>query len=139
MIRRIAIVSVLCLVPAMGWSQEAAKPTIKREAAKNTSSTDGKQMFEAYCSPCHGKDGKGNGPAALALKSKPADLTMITKNHNGVFSQRDFEERIAGTSMAMSHGTEEMPIWGPIFRDLPGNDKLRVFNLKKYIDTLQVK
>jgi len=140
MIRKIALVSMFCLVPAMGWSQEAAKkPTIKREAAKNTSSSNGQEMFVAYCSPCHGKDGKGNGPAAPALKNKPADLTMISKNHNGVFSQKDFEERIAGLSMTPSHGTEEMPIWGPIFRDLPGNDKLRVYNLKTYIDTLQVK
>jgi mono/diheme cytochrome c family protein len=136
MLRKLAMLTAFCVVPALAAAQT---PTIKKVPAPNTSSTNGPEMFQAYCSACHGKTGKGDGPAAAALKNKPADLTMIAKNHGGTFSTKDFEERIAGTSMSAAHGTSDMPVWGPIFRDLPGNDKLRIYNLKQYIDSIQVK
>ncbi len=139
MIRKMAMVSVFCLVPALGWAQDAAKtPTLKREPAKNTASNNGQEMFQSYCAPCHGKAGKGDGPAAAALKTKPADLSTVAQRHGGTFSMKDFEDKINGAAIA-AHGTGEMPVWGPIFRDLPGNDKLRVYNLKTYIDGLQTK
>lgn len=42
-----------------------------------------------------------------------------------------------GQAMSASHGTTEMPVWGPIFRELSGSDQLRIFNLKRYIDAMQ--
>ncbi|GMQ83722.1 MAG: hypothetical protein BMS9Abin06_0461 [Gammaproteobacteria bacterium] len=35
----------------------------------------GKTIFTKSCVACHGENGKGNGPAAAALKQKPADFT----------------------------------------------------------------
>ena len=35
----------------------------------------GQQLFQTYCMVCHGADGKGTGPAAVALPHAPADLT----------------------------------------------------------------
>jgi mono/diheme cytochrome c family protein len=35
----------------------------------------GKHAAQLNCVPCHGTGGKGDGPAAAALKSKPADWT----------------------------------------------------------------
>ena len=32
-------------------------------------SVAGKDLFEFYCASCHGRDGKGNGPVAPALKT----------------------------------------------------------------------
>jgi mono/diheme cytochrome c family protein len=138
MIRKIALITTLCIVPALAWAQATDKPapTIKKGPAKNVSSSDGPQMFQSYCSACHGKTGKGDGPAAPALKTKPADLTMVAKNHGGTFSVKDFEDKMAGLS---AHGNSEMPVWGPIFRDIAGNDKLRIYNLKTYIDSIQAK
>jgi mono/diheme cytochrome c family protein len=134
--RALAILAVLTFAaPAVAWSQ--TKPTLKRDGAKMTSSASGTEMFLSYCSPCHGKLGRGDGPAAPALKTKPADLTMLRKNHGGTFSDKDFEDKINGMTMTPAHGTTEMPVWGPIFRQL-GNDQLRVYNLKKYIDSIQV-
>lgn len=36
----------------------------------------GKAVFEANCTACHGIAGDGKGPAAMALKVKPADFTQ---------------------------------------------------------------
>lgn len=136
--RTMAVVMLCLAIPAVGWAQSGGKaPTLKREPAKNTSSSDGRGMFLSYCSPCHGKLGRGDGPAAAALKNPPADLTKLKKNHGGTYSQKDFEDRINGLAMGTSHGTSEMPVWGPIFRALSGPDQLRIFNLKAYIDALQ--
>lgn len=132
----LATIALVGLTSVVGLAQTAGQPNLKREPAKNTSSTDGPAMFQAYCSPCHGKGGKGDGPAAPALKTKPADLTQAAKRRGGTFSAKDFEEKINGFA---AHGSSEMPVWGPIFRDLSGNDKLRVYNLKQFIDSIQEK
>lgn len=39
---------------------------------------NGKTLFVKNCAPCHGPSGKGDGPAAAALKPKPRDLTDKT-------------------------------------------------------------
>src|SRR5580704_5564595 len=48
-------------------------------------SVDAHAIFRAYCAPCHGLDGKDHGPAASALNSKVADLTLLTKHGKGQF------------------------------------------------------
>ncbi len=37
-------------------------------------SREGKSIFNAQCFTCHGTDGKGDGPAAMSLHPKPANL-----------------------------------------------------------------
>jgi mono/diheme cytochrome c family protein len=138
MVRTFLVAVVLASVPAVAWAQaDKPVPTIKREAVKPTSSADGGQMYTSYCAACHGKLGRGDGPAAPALKVKPADLTLLKKNHGGMFSAKDFEEKINGVSMSAAHGSTDMPVWGPIFREIAGSPELRIFNLKKYIDAMQ--
>ena len=139
MVRTFTLAAILAIVPSVGWAQADKPPaTITREAAKPTSSSDGAQMFGSYCAACHGKLGHGDGPAAASLKTKPADLTQLKKNHGGTYSNKDFEEKISGVAMASKHGTTEMPIWGPIFREIAGSPELRIYNLKRYIDAMQM-
>lgn len=38
-------------------------------------SREGKNIFETQCFTCHGTDGGGDGPAAISLNPKPANLT----------------------------------------------------------------
>ncbi len=40
-----------------------------------TAALTGAEVFAQQCVACHGKEGKGNGPAASALNPRPADLT----------------------------------------------------------------
>jgi mono/diheme cytochrome c family protein len=149
MMRRV-LLFVTCVCLALGWSaviaagsQTEPKPTLKREAMQRIESVDGKQLYQDYCAVCHGADAKGNGPAAVALKTPPPDLTTIAKRH-GKFSARDVEDQItgAGKSMAGAHGTREMPMWGPAFRAAHSNPdvaKLAVANLVKYLESIQAK
>lgn len=40
-----------------------------------TSVAQGKSVYLANCSPCHGASGRGDGPASAALNPKPRDHT----------------------------------------------------------------
>lgn len=46
----------------------------------------GKAKYDAICASCHGAVGKGDGPAAVALNPKPADLSMTTLDLAGVIN-----------------------------------------------------
>jgi mono/diheme cytochrome c family protein len=124
-------------------TQSPQKPTVVRETAEKAHSYKGDELFQQYCAVCHGKSAKGDGPAAAALKKPPADLTTISKRHNGQFPRKTVEDTILGTNEAPSaaHGTRDMPIWGPIFRRSGDRDvvTLMTANLVNYIQGLQVK
>ena len=127
-------------------AQEPQKPApqIKRVPAARPETTDGAEVFRAYCAVCHGSGAKGDGPAAKALKTPPADLTTISKRHGGKFPIKTVEETILADNepATVAHGTREMPVWGPIFRRAGGGRDvatLATTNLLKYLESLQVK
>ena len=102
----------------------------------------GPDLFKFYCAPCHGRDGKGHGPVAEALKRLPPDLTQITRRHGGVFPRALIEAFVTndGGRLVQAHGTAEMPLWGPTFRSLDASDirvKVRISNLIDYIESIQ--
>jgi len=68
--------------------------------------------FQSSCGPCHGEDGKGNGPLSSELKTHPPDLTLLAKKNNGVFPMSSIYDVIDGRMTAIAHGTRDMPIWG---------------------------
>jgi mono/diheme cytochrome c family protein len=72
----------------------------------------GKTEYQSSCASCDGADGKGTGPVADALKTRPADLTMISKRNDGVFPFGRMYEIIDGRLEIKSHGVRDMPIWG---------------------------
>lgn len=58
-------------VQKSSWAVPASAAHVKNPLAGNTSVlVDAKVLYVGNCAPCHGKSGKGNGPAA-ALKIKP--------------------------------------------------------------------
>ena len=103
-------------------------------------SVDGRDLYRAYCASCHGQEGKGNGPAASALKAMVPDLTVIAKNNGGKFPVARVQRIILGEGMIASHGSREMPVWGPIFHQIEDDvdrGNVRLDNLVKYLESLQ--
>lgn len=98
----------------------------------------GRKLYREYCASCHGTDGKGSGPVASALKTAPADLTMISKN-NGKFPALQIKQVIAGETDVTSPGSREMPVWGAYFRRAHGSGVSagNVYALMKYIESIQ--
>jgi mono/diheme cytochrome c family protein len=110
----------------------------------STKPTDGKQMFTSYCAPCHGVNGRGNGPVASQLKTSPSDLTLLTKNNQGKYPSAHILSVLQFGSDTPSHGTQQMPVWGPILGgtssvDKPAVEMLRETNLSRYLESIQVK
>ena len=101
----------------------------------------GHDIFMDRCSSCHGKDGKGNGPAARALKTAPGDLTLLTKKNRGVFAAERVRKIVGDWVDIDAHGSLEMPIWGGLFHPRNVVDQqianLRIKNLVAYIESIQ--
>lgn len=101
----------------------------------------GPDLFKAYCSACHGADGRGNGPAAASLKTPPADLTSLARRSGGTFPQARVQAVLSGDGQAevVAHGTATMPVWGPIFRAFEAGPQadVRIANLVKYLASTQ--
>ena len=63
----------------------AAQSTQPRTPPLALESLAGRDSFGVYCASCHGADGTGHGPAASALRTQPADLTILARRNGGVF------------------------------------------------------
>ncbi len=124
-------------IPAM------AQTEIKKVPAPYTSPASGREMYVSYCASCHGKDGKGAGPAASALKQAPPDLTILGKQNKGNFPQDHVVAVITGKAELAAHGSKDMPVWGPVFWKIsqghPEEVQQRVTNLANYLKSIQVK
>lgn len=157
---------IAALIPALAVGQTAQS---QRTPGKPASTERGKALFSEYCASCHGVSGRGDGPAAPALKIPPADLTSLTKRNKGQFPSLRVMQAIKAGPSVPAHGSQVMPVWGPIF--LRGDDsdtggqappqnpvgaaeesgqqsrhgataaevQLRIYNLTEFIGTLQVK
>jgi mono/diheme cytochrome c family protein len=105
----------------------------------------GAELFVTYCASCHGTDARGDGPAASAFRTPPADLTQIAARSGGVFPESSIARLIDGRFDLPAHGSREMPIWGARLSDpIPGfatGDEVargRIASLVEYLKSLQV-
>ena len=119
------------------------KPKLKKVPIQKSSPADGAQMYKQYCATCHGLTGKGDGPAAAALKSPPSNIALIARHNNGKFPELRVQNIIEGKGSPGAHGSGDMPVWGPIFRQQAGGDQtimlMRIVNLTKHIESMQLK
>ncbi|MGH9642030.1 MAG: c-type cytochrome [Terriglobales bacterium] len=134
----------LALVVALAASaQDRPKTEIKHVPIKQTSAASGQEMYKSYCAVCHGTDGKGNGPAAQALKVPPSDLAALAAKNGGKYPAPKVSAIIRGEEVLAAHGSKDMPIWGNLFWGMSGGHEAevqqRVTNLNKYIESLQKK
>lgn len=97
----------------------------------------------SYCAVCQGRDGKGGGPAATALKVPPADLTVLSQKNGGKFPSLHVASVLGGEAALPAHGNKEMPFGGPVFWAMSQNNagevQQRIANLTKFIESLQAK
>jgi mono/diheme cytochrome c family protein len=133
----IVLLGVFVVSGVLARAQE--KPAIKIGPIPQTSPINGKEMFDTYCATCHGVTGKGNGPAALALKKAPADLTRISARNGGKFPGIQVERFIRGVDEFPAHGSRDMPIWGNLFKSIGSEQsaQMRVRSLADYLESMQ--
>jgi len=133
--------SIATLAVGMSFAdQSTTKVTIP---VTKTSASSGKQMYASYCAPCHGTDGRGQGPVASALKTPPPDLTLLSRTNHGKFPDTHIVSVLQNGAEISSHGTAEMPVWGPILGKMnqtsPQDRLLRISNLSRYLESIQMK
>jgi len=139
--RLLVIVVAATLATGMSYAdQSKSKVTIP---VTKTSAASGKLMYSSYCAPCHGVDGRGQGPVASALRTPPMDLTVLSRNNHEKFPDTHIVSVLQNGAEIPSHGTAEMPVWGPILGKMnqsnPQDRLLRISNLSRYLETMQVK
>jgi hypothetical protein len=103
--------------------------------------------YELSCMPCHGVDGRGDGPDAQYLETKPADLTQIKKTNAGVFPAYRVAMIIDGRAIVATHGVRDMPVWGERYRrsipeadgtwDTERDARSRIEALVDYVESIQ--
>lgn len=104
----------------------------------------GQEYYLQYCAACHGLDGRGDGPAAAALGTKPADLTRIAARRGGDFPVAEISRYVDGRTLVPAHGSREMPVWGrrfgqPISDDTTAEEVTRgkLLVLVEYLRSIQ--
>jgi mono/diheme cytochrome c family protein len=90
--------------PAATGESPAATPPAPSVPAPATPAADlGATVFAQNCSPCHGTQGRGDGPAARALKPSPRNF----------HDQSYMATRTDAQLLAVIHtGKGSMPAWG---------------------------
>jgi len=138
-----AMAAAFCAAAVTGVTGAARAQHSTKDAPLSllTPSLSGVQNFAAYCAPCHGHDGKGLGPVADALTTRPSDLTKLAARNKGVFPRRSVRDYLThGDETVQAHGSRTMPVWGPTFRAFDSSDKavaLRIANLVTYLESIQ--
>ena len=105
--------------------------------------------FEIACMPCHGAEGRGDGPLAHSLKMPPADLTAIAKVNKGKFPSKKVAEIIDGRAAVAAHGPRDMPVWGDRYRvateagespaEVETRARAQINALVRYLEAIQEK
>jgi len=116
------IVAALCL--AFG--------TQRAWAEENGSTMTGAALYHVHCASCHGDSGRGDGMVGAALRTPPADLTVLTHKNNGVFPEGLVSEFIDGARAVTAHGPRAMPVWGLIFQS-----RETIHKIVEYVRELQ--
>lgn len=139
--RWVAFALALGIVASVQWGA-SGQPQRPRTQPTAIPSMAGRDLFDFYCATCHGRDGKGGGPTASALKTPPADLTTIAARNGGTFPRARVTGLVTGDDVlgTSAHGSREMPVWGPIFHALDSAEtvnKVRIANIVDHVESIQ--
>lgn len=127
------------------WFHQAADAIGGQRGGAQVNGVDaslaGSVSFDLHCASCHGRSGRGDGPTAKNLRTAPADLTVLARRNNGVFPEMRVAASIIDSSRAAAHGTQDMPVWGPVFRalgDTNERESTRLSNLLAFLASIQL-
>ena len=77
------------------------------------------------------------------MKKVPTDLTQLASKHDGKYPADSMASVLKFGSSLASHGSADMPVWGPLFKSLDKYHESvvqqRISNLVTYIESLQAK
>ncbi len=136
-IRSLILFGVFLLIAAVS----GAGGSVDETQLPPTYMPSGEQMYKQYCATCHGIDARGDGPLAPLLKTPPPDLTTLARRHLGKFPYDYVANILEFGPGVISHGSSDMPTWGPIFRYFDKQNerivKQRIRNLCNYLASLQ--
>lgn len=133
---------ILVLTSVATFAFYASAQATKPATSHFTTAISGKALYGKYCAACHGLDGKGAGPAAVALKQRPTDLTQMNRQNGRAFPEERFTNIMNGEAAIAAHGSAVMPVWGDYFRNTTDNPNVvqdRIHALLNYVEELQVK
>jgi mono/diheme cytochrome c family protein len=72
----------------------------------------GAEIYQRFCSSCHGESAHGDGPVAGTLAVGVPDLTQLYRRYGNRFPAVELRETIDGRNIVIAHGARTMPVWG---------------------------
>jgi hypothetical protein len=77
------------------------------------------------------------------MKTMPTNLTSLAQKNGGKYPASHVAAVIRGQALTPAHGSQDMPVWGPLFSSISqGHEsqvQQRTANLVSYIESLQAK
>jgi mono/diheme cytochrome c family protein len=116
------VLGFVAVAAAAEWKAPASAKALKNPVERAAGLKAGKSLFDTDCAMCHGKTGKGDGPAGAALNPKPENLA-------GKEVQRQTDGELF---WKISEGRGAMPAW----KSLAEKDR---WSLVRYIRSLAAK
>ena len=110
--------------------------------ANNDMVTHGKKVFAQNCATCHGPEGKGDGPAGMALNPKPRNLVEGPWKKGGGYIgwYTVLQKGLEGSSMVAFKHLKPVDRWalvqfiGSITKNKPSEDAAKVAEFAKTAD-----
>ncbi len=101
----------------------------------------GVTLFAENCTLCHGPDGKGGGPLAIAKNLTPPDLTTLAARTDGKFPVDHVSDKLMHGGGEKADGNKSMPVWTKIFAHECGDAYAHqaIIELEKFLKTIQEK
>lgn len=131
-------IALLIALAASGAAPPKGAPF--KDAGRDSRAMSGRELYVAYCASCHGLEGRGDGPAAEAMRMSPTDLTALSRKHGGRFPVLRVQRLLGGIEGIPAHGGKRMPVWGPVFLPLSpaeGAAATLTGRLVRYLESIQ--
>jgi mono/diheme cytochrome c family protein len=108
MILKLGVATLVLAGASAAWNPQTSPGRTQSWLAP---SMDGRDIYRFYCASCHGLEGKGDGPIAPALRTRPSDLTRLAVRNAGTFPSARVKAFVTnGAGAAASHSTRDMPV-----------------------------